>query len=205
MATILDIIMASFIGSFILLSVINANQLIYQHSTILNGDVLVQQMLISNAQIIEGEFRNMGMGVHEDSASVVSALDTAISFLTDLNRDGTPDKIDYWIGHANEMPDIQNNQIRFLHRRVNNGTVQSIGTVTKFRLMYFSQGQIDTLRPPIPSADLQMIKIVEITMEVQNPHALYRDPRDVRENEREAFYSSSYWRQTRLASQNLKR
>jgi hypothetical protein len=204
MAYLLDIIMAMLIGSVLILGIISANQLIYQHSTIMNGDVLVQQMLISNAQIVEGEFRNMGYCVAEDSTTVLAARDTAITFLSDINRDSVPDRIEYWLGAANEHR-VQNTKIRLLHRRVNGGATQSVGAVTNFRIKYYSQNQVDTLLPPVAAADLDMIKIVELTMEVQNPYALYKDPRDVNPGEPNAFYSSSYWRQTRLASQNLKR
>jgi hypothetical protein len=167
--------------------------------------MLVQQLLISTAQIVEGEFRNMGVGVSEDSSSIVVACDSAISYLSDLNRDGVIDRIDYWLGPVHEIPGIQNDSVRLLHRRSNGGPAQSIGEVTKFRMRYFSQNEMDTLIPPVAGGDLRSIKIIEITMEVQNRDALYRDPRDVHPGERNAFYSSSYWRQTRLASQNLKR
>lgn len=205
MASLLDIIMAMFIGSVLLLSVFNANFLIYQHSTVLNGDVLVQELLISNAQIVEGEFRNMGVGVAEDRATILQALDTAITFLSDIDRNGTPDTIRYWAGNPSALSQTQNSMDRFLHRKVNNGPVQSVGIVTQFLLRYFSQNQLDTLIAPVTGTDLKMIKIVEITLEVQNPYALYRDPRDIKMGEREALYSSSYWRQTRLASQNFNR
>lgn len=205
MASLLDIIMAMFIGSVLLLSVFNANFLIYQHSTVLNGDVLVQELLISTAQIVEGEFRNMGVGVAEEQATVLQALDTAITFLSDLDRNGVPDTVRYWAGSPNALSQTQNSMDRYLHRRVNNGSVQSIGIVTQFKLRYFSQNQLDTLTAPVIGSDLKMIKIVEITLEVQNPYALYRDPRDIKLGEREALYSSSYWRQTRLASQNFNR
>ncbi|RCK75141.1 MAG: hypothetical protein IGBAC_1277 [Ignavibacteriae bacterium] len=205
MASLLDIIMAMFIGSVLLLSVFNANFLIYQHSTVLNGDVLVQELLISNAQIVEGEFRNMGVGVAEDQATILQALDTAITFLSDIDRNGTPDTIRYWAGNPSALSQTQNSMDRFLHRKVNNGSVQSVGIVTQFLLRYFSQNQLDTLIAPVTGTDLKMIKIVEITLEVQNPYALYRDPRDIKMGEREALYSSSYWRQTRLASQNFNR
>jgi hypothetical protein len=205
MATTLDILIATAIGGLLLLSVINANSIVVENSTIINGDVVVQQMLISTAQIVEGEFRNMGVGVNQDSATIVQATDTSISFLSDVNRDGNIEQIDYWLGPASEMHTMQNDRIRLLHRRVSGEGIQSVGFVTKFGMRYFSQNELDTLTPPIASSDLKSIKIVEITMEVQNPSALYRDPRDVKSGQRNALYSNSYWRQTRLASQNLKR
>lgn len=205
MATLLDIIMAMFIGSILLLSIFNANFLMYEHSTVLSGDVLVQELLIQTAQIVEGEFRNMGVGVEEERATVLMALDTAIVFLSDVDRNGTPDTIRYFLGPTSALSQTQNSMDRFLHRKLNNNPTQSIGIVTQFRLRYFSQGQIDTLIPPVSYSDLKMIKIVEISLEVQNPYALYRDPRDIKPGERDALYSSSYWRQTRLASQNFNR
>ena len=42
-------------------------------------------------------------------------------------------------------------------------------------------------------------------MEVQNPYALYRPQGMVAAGERNALYSTSYWQQTRLASQNFRR
>jgi hypothetical protein len=205
MATILDIVIAMGIGSVLLLSIINANAVVIENSTIMNGDVLVQQLLTSTALLVEGEFRNMGVGVNEDSATVVEARDTAITFLSDMNRDGNIDQIKYWLGSAGEIKNIQNDRARLLHRQTAGGPVQSVGVVTKFSMRYFSQNELDTLVPPVAAGNLKMIKIVEITMEVQNPSALYRNPKDVKSGERNAFYSSSYWRQTRLASQNMKR
>jgi hypothetical protein len=205
MASAIDIMLAISLGGLLLLAIFNANAVVTENASILNGQMLVQQLLISTAQIVEGEFRNMGVGVDEDSSTVLVARDSAISFLSDLNRDGVIDRIDYWLGPVHEIPGIQNDSVRLLHRRLSNGPVQSVGEVTKFRLRYFSQGEMDTLIPPVAATDLKAIKIIEITMEVQNRDALYRDPRDVHPGERNAFYSSSYWRQTRLASQNLKR
>jgi len=205
MAAMLDIITAIILGAILLMNIINASSIVSEESTVLNGDVAVQQLLISNAQLVESEFRNMGMGVPEDTATVVAANDTSIRFLSDLNRDGSADTISYWVGAVSELAQTQNDSDRLLHRRVNSGSVQSIGAVTKFSMKYYSQSLMDTLIPPIPAIDMEMIRVVEITMEVQNPAAIYRDPRDIRAGERDALYSSSYWRQTRLASQNLKR
>jgi hypothetical protein len=205
MASAIDIMLAIALGGLLLLAIFNANAVVIENSTFLNGEMLVQQLLISTATLVEGEFRNMGVGVAQDSATIVVACDSAISFLSDFNRDGTIDRVDYWLGPVHEIPGIQNDSVRLLHRRVSGGSVQAVGEVTKFKLRYFSQNEIDTLIPPVSGADLRSVKIIEITMEVQNRDALYRDPRDVHPGERNAFYSSSYWRQTRLASQNLKR
>lgn len=205
MAAILDIVLALCLGGLLMLAISNSNQVLVENASIINGDMLVQQMLVSTAALVEGEFRNMGMGVPEDSATILEADSSRIAFRCDQNRDGSIDNIEYWVGPPNEIPRIQNDSVRLLHRRVNHGLTESVGMVSKFVLRYFSQNEMDTISSPVAASDLRMIKIVEITMEIQNPSALYRDPRDVLPGERNALFSSSYWRQTRLASQNLKR
>jgi hypothetical protein len=205
MAIVLDIIVSLSIGGLLLLGIINANVVVNENVSIVDGELMVQQLLTSTAQLVEGEFRNMGVGVPEDSATIIRAERSRISYLTDINRDGVIDSVTYWLGAVHELTGIQNDSVRLLHRRVGNGPVAAVGMVSKFALRYFSQNEMDTLVPPIAFNDLKQIKIVEITMEVQSPSAMYRDPRDVRSGQRNAFYSSSYWRQTRLASQNLKR
>jgi hypothetical protein len=206
MAVMFDIILSLLIGGLLLLSIINASSVINQNALIINGEMAVQQSLVSTAQLVEGEFRNMGFNVREDSATTITAAtDTSISFKCDVDRDGIVDVVSYWQGATSELSKTQNELDRFLHRRVNNGPIQSIGVVTKFNLRYFSQRELDTLIPPILPADLSAIKIIEITMEVQSQFGYYKDPKDLKANERKALYPSSFWRQTRLASQNLKR
>lgn len=206
MGVVIDIIMSLILGGILFMMVINSNSVIIENSAVINGEMAVQQMLVSTAQLVEGEFRNMGLWVPEsDPTTVVTAYDTAISFKCDVTGDTIPETITYWSGPTSELSQTQNELDRLLHRRVNGGSVQSVGIVTRFSLKYFSQDGLDTLTAPVSALDLSMIKVVEITMEVQSPYAMYRDPRDVKEGERTALFSSSFWRQTRLASQNLKR
>jgi hypothetical protein len=162
---------------------------------------LVQEMLISTAILIEGEFRNMGFGVSKTPTSsagvIIRAERQYIQFTSDLNRTGTVDTLEYYIGDADEL-DFQNTAIRPLHRRVNGGAERSVGYVTEFQLRYFQKnGDEFTSFPIINAANIYMI---EIEMEVQNPHALHRDARD---GGPDAIYAVTRWRQTRLGSKNL--
>jgi hypothetical protein len=45
------------------LIIINANVVVFEGWFAYNGEMLVQEMLISTATLIEGEFRNMGYRV----------------------------------------------------------------------------------------------------------------------------------------------
>jgi len=80
----------------------------------------------------------------------------------------------------------------------------NVGVVTVFHLRYFTRTG-DTLQIPVPSSELSEVFTVELTLEVQNPSAPYRDQSMVQDGQRNALYSTSLWQQTRLASQNNRR
>jgi hypothetical protein len=206
MSTIVDVILSVLLGGILLVVILSANDLTGEMSYVLNGDVFVQQTLVSVVQIVEGEIRNMGYGIPDSlGPTIIDAQDSSIGFKEDIGLDGIIDTIRYFTGPVSELSGTQNDSDRFLYRKVNNSPKNAIGVVTRFQLRYFSQGEADTLVPPIASEDMISIKIVEITLEVQNPYALYRHQSQVAPGERNALYSSSMWRQTRLASQNLRR
>lgn len=226
MSSMLDIILAFSLGGILLIIILNANDIAATQASVLNGDMLVQQMLVSITQILEGEFRNVGFGVPLDSPAIIGARDTAITFLSDLDRNpSTPlDTIRYYTGPLSELAATQNDSDRLLHRQVNSQPVYAVGAVTQFFSRYFSQSRIDTFIPPRPGQplwitlrisgrdsiaenefDTRQIKVIQLTLEVQNPYAVYKRQDDPTYGTRSAYYSSSMWRQTRLASQNLQR
>ena len=200
MAAIMDILISFVIGGMLLIIILTANDIAAENQTISNGDMLVQEMLVSTAQVFEGELRNMGFGVAESAATITAADTSSISFLTDLGRNGPPvDVIRYYTGPTSELNHTQNPTDRLLHRTVNAGAVAAIGAVTMFRLSYLTQDG-ELLPTPVPGNRLAEIHTVEVTMEVQNPFA----PLSKGDNPH-ALFSSSLWQQTRLASMNSRR
>ena len=204
MQYILDYFAALLLGSAILIISINTNDLASENHSVLNGEMLVQEMLIQTAYILEGELRNMGVGIPEKQESVLSAGASSITFLYDLDRNGIADTVSYYAGTPDELPGTQNELDRPLYRRVNHDERQVVGSVTTFALRYLTRSG-EVLTTPVISTRLSEIHSVEITMEVQNPYAELRDKGSVQVGERDALYSSSLWQQTRLASQNTRR
>jgi len=200
MTAIMDVLVSFIIGGILLMIILTANDIAAENNTVYNGDMLVQEMLISTCQVLEGELRNMGFGVAETVTTIVEADSGAISFLTDLDRNGTVETVRYYIGPTSELHNTQNEGDRLLHRTVNAGTVSSIGAVTIFDLSFLTQ-QGDLLPRPVPLARLSEIHTVEVTIEVQNPYA----PLNPMGDNPQALFSSSLWQQTRLASQNTRR
>lgn len=204
MAAIMDVIFSIVLGGTILMIIINANDIASENHSVYNGDMLVQEMLITTAQMVEGEIRNMGSGVPESQTVILAADSSDITFFTDLGKDRVIDQVRYYLGPTSELNSTQNERDRFLHRMVNGGSLSEIGVVTMFRFRYISIAG-DELPTPVPSDQLGEIFVIEVTMEVQNPYAILRADSQVGEGERNALFSSSLWQQTRLASQNFRR
>ncbi len=204
MTALIDVISSMIFGGTLFLIILTANDVAYETQSTHNGDMLVQELLTNTAQLVEGEFRNMGYGVPEREPTLRYASQSAVAFLCDVDRDGTVDTVKYSLGDTLERADTENELDRFLKRQVNNGPVMNVGAVTVFRLAYLTrEGTI--LPVPVPFSRLPEIHMVEVTMEVQNPYAPSREAGMVRTGERNALYSSSLWQQTRLASQNTRR
>lgn len=205
MSTMMDIIFSTVLGGVIILIVLNANIIIKETWTVYNSDVMVQNMMVETAQVVEGEFRNMGCGIDTSENTITQALDTCISFRMKIRpTNPVDDTITYYSGSTDELASTDNPLDRFLYRRMNGSYTHSVGVITQFRLRYFTK-EGDSIRTPVSAGNLYYIKIIEITMEIQNPFAIYRDPTTVKAGEQKALYATSLWKQTRLASQNLKR
>lgn len=217
MATMIDIMIASMLGGVLFIIALNANVVATENAFIYNGDLYVQEMLTTVVPIVENDFRHMGYGVPTSDDAIVRADTHSISFRVDFNRNGTIDTVSYWLGDLSDLAYTQNERDRVLYRRVVPGSAgevldpdddltigHGIGYVTTFDMMYFSQAQIDTLTPPVAQADLKTIKVLQVTIEVQNPFALYKSI-TAQPGEQGGLFSSTLWRQTRLVSRNLAR
>jgi hypothetical protein len=205
MGVLIDMLFSFIFGGALLVITLNANQLATETQYTHSGDMMVQEMLISTAQLIEGELRNMGFGVPEDKPSVIYADSTKIGFLSDLGRTGTKiDTIYYSLSEPTELAGTKNELDRYLDRKVNDGITHHAGVVTQFSLQYFTRSG-ERLSTPVQQDRLPEVHVVEVTIEVQNQDAPLRDQSLTQPGERTALYSSSLWQQTRLASQNSRR
>jgi len=204
MQYLLDYIAAAILGSALLLIILTANDISSESHYLYNGDALVQEILVQTVYLLEGELRNMGVGVPENQGSIAWADTSSIWFLYDIDRNDVPDTIRYYAGSVDEFSKTPNELDRPLYRAVNYEKPLLVGSVTIFRLRYITRlGEV--LPTPVDVHRLSEIHSVEITMEVQNPFAESRSTKQIGAGERTALYSSSIWQQTRLASQNNRR
>jgi hypothetical protein len=204
MSTYLDIIVSMIFGASLFAIMLQSNDIATETQMVCNGDMMVQQMLTSTVQLVEGELRNVGFGVPGNQSAILEADAASLTFLTDIGRDGTIDTVRYFTGSTEELTVTQNEIDRYLKRSIRAGETMTAGVVTVFNLRYFTQSG-DLFATPVPANRLSEIYTIELTIEVQSPVAPLRDPATVAAGERNALYSSSLWQQTRLASQNNRR
>ncbi len=205
MGTILDLLGSMIFGGALIMIAVDANGAATETQAQYAGDMCVQESLTDLVTGVESEFRNMGFGVQDTTATILSATTSSITFLTCLDGTGTHiDTIRYSVGTPDELPGTQNELDRPLYRSQNTSPTASVGVVTIFSLKYIDYNK-NVMSSPVDVSNLRNIQTIEITVEVQNPYAQYRDPTQVQAGERNALYSSSLWQQTRLASQNFKR
>ena len=201
MPAMMDVIFSMILGFAIILIIVNANVVVSENAFYYNGQVVVQEMLISAATLIEGEFRNMGYGVQQGQTGSTGIIDAAdditITFNTKIG--GVVRSIKYYSGDPGEF-DFQNEMIRGLYRQVDNQEPRMIGYVTRFELRYFERNGTELSVPMNSPGNIHM---VEIEMEVQHPHALYTDVARIDEQDPDLYYSTTMWRQSRLSSKNF--
>ncbi len=204
MGTMLDLLSSTIFGGVLLVIILNANEMAVENSFKYNGDEIVQEMLVSTARLLEGEFRNMGDGVKDTANTVLLADTSRVTFLCKNRTTSNMDTIKYRMGPISELSKTKNEIDRFLYRQVGSGMDAKVGVVTVFKLKYKNISG-DSLVTPVAGDELSEIHVVELTMEVQNPYAISRKAAQINPGERTALYSSSLWQQTRLASQNTRR
>ncbi|HOV98687.1 MAG TPA: hypothetical protein PK595_03835 [Bacteroidota bacterium] len=212
MTTIMDIAFSIFIGGTIILIILNANFTVREIWAYYNSEYMVNQTLINVSQVLESELRNMGAGIEDNGNSILEARDTAIQFQFVPDGSSTAKTIKYYKGSTSELASTDNPNDAYLYRQVNSGAPQPIGIVTKFQIRYL-QNRVEAdslgniifdgvayLDNPQPS----IVQMVEITLEVQNPYSMMSLTEENIEDPNKR-YAMGVWKQTRLASHNLRR
>ena len=191
---LLDILGSIVIGGLLLLTIvrINANQT--ENSFVYGSDRIVQRNLVEVAMNVETELRKIGycddpLKIPSSQSVILQADSSAITYLTDLDRNGNVDTIRYYVGPTSELNYTPNPKDRILYRKYNKNNASPIGYgVTEFSFLYFDALN-DTLSFPISNPIL--IKSLQVSFKLEDG-AAYNNQ-----------YSSAYWRLLRLASRNL--
>jgi hypothetical protein len=194
-STILDILGSMLIGGILLSITLRLNDAATAKTYNNSGELSLQQNMVTVAQIIENDFRKIGYCADwnkfpDPSKAIVSAGESNIKYLADIDYDTNMDSIRYYLGPTSELLSTPNPRDRMLYRVLNNQAPSSSNLgVTQFRMVYF-----DTLGDTIflPITDPGLIASIEINLTVESVAAY------------DTAYSSAFWRQIRLVARNLK-
>lgn len=205
-SSIIDIIASAVVAGLLLLMTLRLTSQANETSSVYNGNVTLQQNIVTLVGWIEHDFREIGYcrdftKIPVPTKSIRHADSSDITFWTDVNNNGNLDSIRWYIGPTSEMSSTANPRDRKIYRQVNNATTAGwVLGVTQFRLQYFDYDG-DTLPTPVPQPAL--IYSMQISIACESPYPIAEQYRAVRAADSLADFQV-FWRQLRLAARNLK-
>jgi hypothetical protein len=206
-STLLDILGALVIGGLMLIMINSANQRINDTSIYSHSDLIVQQNMVSIAELIEHDFNRIGYCENPDSMLppsqvIISADSNSISFWTDLavsqsdfRGDGIKDILIYELGSL--VTATPNPNDRILYRYISGQTKRGSNLgVTQFKLTYTDK--IGNLLPhPI---ETDKIGFIQIDLKVEDSYGYDTNNPDKTYLEK---FPTGFWRQLRLSTKNI--
>jgi len=210
-SSLIDILGSIIIGGLLLMILLRMNETATQNTYEYNGELTVQQNLVSTVQLIEYDFRKIGycadLSQIDPVRSIIAADTSSIKFVTDLASPGNPmgngvmDTLHYYVGPTSDLSRTPNPLDRRFYRVVNSEPAKSANLgITEFKILYFD-ALGDTLACPVGSPG--EIQTMQINLKVENP-AVFTKRYVYDAGRHESQYTSAFWRQIRLAARNLK-
>ncbi len=229
MTSMLDYIMAMIIGGAILLITITVTDTSTREFLNYNSDAITQINLANMSSVIEYDLRKMGYGVPEGERILFVAEPNHLKFIAHLNRDfdyyghiiphkdNIADTIEYLITVA-EVIDYGDTSLTMYKitrtLKITGEGVKStdIGRIGNGRVFRY----LDQIGNPVdPGTELIASKMVEVTLTAFNPRVVLSPElvkkevsgmdQEFRKKELRRLLRTSFWRQTRLVSKNLRR
>ena len=195
-STILDIIGATLIGGLLLLTMNRLNQRASETNIVYGSDKHLQLEVVQLADLIETDFRKIGYcedpAKISDSTDLIISADTSqIKFITDTDRDGNLDALEFFVSDTSALSMTKNPRDRILYRKHNTEQPINISSdITYFYLRYFDALNIE-INSPVQNP--KTINYMEISFKVEDSEAYNEE------------YSEAYWQQVRLTSRNLRK
>lgn len=198
-STLIDIIGATILGGILLIMVNKLNERAIETNIVYGSDKLLQMEVVQLADLLESDFRRIGYcedpSKVSDSTQIIISADTSqIKFITDTNRDGNLDTLQYYVSDTLALNMTKNPRDRILFRKhqdyPNEQILNVSSNITHFYLRYFDALNVE-LSSPVASPSL--ISYMEISFKVEDSEAY------------DEQYSEAYWQQVRLTSRNLRK
>ena len=193
-ATIFDLVGSVIIGGVLLITLFKVNDSATRNTYGFSGELIVQENLVTSVEVLEYDFRKIGycedpFAIPNATRAILYADSTDITFLTDVDFDGIPDTMRYYLGPPSELSHTPNPDDRMLYQEINGNRAGVNLGITLFKIKYFGAlgGELSLPRTFPPTGIFSM----QIDIRIENTSAYDED------------YRYAFWRQIRLASRNL--
>jgi hypothetical protein len=194
MSVVLDLIGSLVVAAAVILFGLRLNSNISDHLQASVATLNVQEGLVDAVRSIETDFRKIGYGVVDPKTAIDISQPGCIRFKADIDRNGTVDEVSWFLV---QNPTAGGDTSNYIYRQINSDSPLLVVTdVREFTLRYLKEDGT-----PADTTVKSQIWIVETTMRVKSP---YKVADQVKGNE-VMNEVEGFWRQTRLASRNLKR
>jgi hypothetical protein len=195
----IDLIGSVIIAGYVILLGLRLNMNLNDNSIATSTNVNLQEAMVDIVQTIESDFKKIGFGLPDPTLAVAYADSQKIRFRADMDRNGTVDSVEWYVG--NSVLKVTGNGIirdslyaRNLYRKYNNGTgMLAAVNVTQFSLKYLDQDGVAT-------ATLSNINMIESTIAISSPFKVVDQV-----NPDKTQYATTIWRQGRTSTRNTKR
>ncbi len=193
-ATIFDLVGSVIIGGILLITLFKVNESATRNTYGFSGELIVQENLVTSVEVLEYDFRKIGycedpFAIPNTKRAILYADSTDITYLTDVDFDGIPDTMRYYLGPPSELTGTPNPDDRMLYQEINGNRAGVNLGITLFKIKYFGAlgGELSLPRSFPPTGIFSM----QIDIRIENTSAYDEN------------YRYAFWRQIRLASRNL--
>lgn len=166
-----NIVISFIIAGILLLMLAAMNLGVGNSSTELVLSQAKQSQKIDIQEVISNDFPKIGYDFNASIDTLISSVtDTSIVFFSNIDNsaDGSIETVS-WIFTSEEVTSTVNDQDRILRRTVGSDVLDIKLGVTNFRLRYYDAlGSNTPLTPPLTSAQIESIRQIEVSIEVQS-------------------------------------
>jgi hypothetical protein len=171
MASWLDIVGSLIIGSLVLFLIMKMNYQVSNNSTEISSSGMVQSYLTNIDTIMENDLYKIGYRI-SDPNKLNSASLNQFSYKVDLNNDGIPDSVRYYVGDTSQSKYGTNPNDKPLYR-VYNGAQKYFGTVRDCNFTYYDSAGIQMSYTYLSNPDtLRKVRIVKVYIRCESPYMI---------------------------------
>ena len=195
-STVIDIVASIIIGGILLSMLLKVNNSSSWNVYTNSGELNCQTNLTAMSTMLENDFRKIDYcsdytNIQDPANAILNADTSNIKFISDVNRNGKMDTINYYLGPATELNSTLNPRDKILYRIVNKeAKMGSDAGITRFYMVYYDVNG-DTIHTPVSTTNLALINDIELNMNIESISI-------------DSTILYSYWRQARLTVPNIK-